>query len=114
MSTAQHVSSLVFPPENSRLLNLELTDHPLKMSVAETCCSDSLQLALVVLLYFWQLQYRRGPVEALQGLWEQVNGSGDTAPPWDLTLNTLRQVHSSTKSRPGEHYKYSAFHAGGS
>ncbi|KAK7161060.1 hypothetical protein R3I94_003899 [Phoxinus phoxinus] len=37
------------------------------------------------------LQYQRGPVEALRGLWEQVSGSAHT-PVWDLSLHTLRQV----------------------
>lgn len=40
---------------------------------------------------FGQVQYQREPVEALRGLWEQVNGSGHTSP-WDLSLNTLGQV----------------------
>ncbi|XP_050977438.1 MYCBP-associated protein isoform X2 [Labeo rohita] len=37
------------------------------------------------------VQYQREPVEALRGLWEQVNGSGHMSP-WDLSLNTLGQV----------------------
>lgn len=37
------------------------------------------------------LQYQRGPVEALRGLWEQVSGSAHT-PVWDLSLHTLRQA----------------------
>ncbi|KAK2909424.1 hypothetical protein Q8A67_005261 [Cirrhinus molitorella] len=37
------------------------------------------------------VQYRREPVEALRGLWEEVNGSGHT-PLWDLSLHTLRQA----------------------
>uniref|UniRef100_A0A8C2IG66 Mycbp associated protein n=1 Tax=Cyprinus carpio TaxID=7962 RepID=A0A8C2IG66_CYPCA len=47
------------------------------------------------------LQYQREPVEALQGLWEQVKGSGD-APLWDLSLNTLGQALLSMSESDGE------------
>ncbi|XP_043106301.1 MYCBP-associated protein isoform X2 [Puntigrus tetrazona] len=47
------------------------------------------------------LQYRREPVEALRGLWEQVKGSRGT-PPWDLSLTTLGQVLSSGSERDSE------------
>ncbi|XP_058600788.1 MYCBP-associated protein isoform X2 [Onychostoma macrolepis] len=55
------------------------------------------------------LQYRREPVEALRGLWEQVNGSGD-GPPWDLSLNTLRQALLSVSESDGESRETSLSH----
>ncbi|KAI2668063.1 MYCBP-associated protein [Labeo rohita] len=42
------------------------------------------------------VQYQREPVEALRGLWEQVNGSGHMSP-WDLSLNTLGQTEDESK-----------------
>ncbi|KAG1955827.1 MYCBP-associated protein [Pimephales promelas] len=37
------------------------------------------------------VQYQRGPVKALRGLWAQVSGSAHT-PVWDLSLHALRQA----------------------
>ncbi|XP_016304284.1 MYCBP-associated protein [Sinocyclocheilus anshuiensis] len=55
------------------------------------------------------LQYRREPVEALRGLWEQVSGSG-AAPPWDLSLNTLGQALLSVSDSSGESRETSLSH----